>query len=138
MKKMIAIALSALLLTSLAGCHKAQPVSQTDIQNTPVTSNNQTVSETVTDNFTTTETFAQNPNSPTLPEGAITSEEAVDVALKKAGLEKSQIIGLWSELDYDDGRLVYEVDFSDGKFDYDCTVDAQSGKVIEYDKEFDD
>ena len=138
MKRLIAITLLVFLLTSLAGCNTAQPVSQTNIQSTPATSNNQTVNETVADNFATTETFAQKPNSPTLPEGAITSEEAVDAALKKAGIEKSQIIGLWSELDYDDGRLVYEVEFSDGKFDYDCTVDAKSGKVIEYDKEFDD
>ena len=137
MKKFTVIILSILLIVFLAGCNKVQPVSQPDIQNAG-TNTETPVSETVAAESSNAETYSSNPNSPTLPEGAITSDEAVDVALKKANLKKSELIGLWCELDYDDGRLVYEVDFSDGKFDYDCNVDAKSGKILNYDKEIDD
>ena len=127
MKRLIAITLAVLMCAAFVGCRKAQPVSQPDIHDYEK-ANNQSVNETVSNAPATTETFSPNPNAPTLPEGAITSDEAVDVALKKANLKKADVIGLWCELDYDDGRLIYEVDFSDGKYDYDCDVDAKSGK----------
>lgn len=137
MKRLFVITLAILMCAAFVGCQKAQPVSQPDVKELE-TSNNQSANETIADDSVVTETFSPKPNSPTLPEGAITSEEAVDIALKKAELTKSQIVGLWSELDYDDGRLIYEVDFSDGKYDYDCDIDAKSGKVLKYDKEIDD
>ncbi len=134
MKKLITFMLVLLLSISLFGCgHK-------NVDTT--TQTNDTKTETQVQQNTSpdknTETFAHKENAPTLPEGAITSEDAVAIALDKAGITKSNLIGLWSELDYDDGVLVYEVDFSDGKYDYDCDVDALSGKVLKFEKEIDD
>ena len=68
----------------------------------------------------------------------MTKAELINAIADKAGLTKSQLIGLWSELDYENGVLIYEVDFSDGKYDYDCDVDALNGKVLKFEKEIDD
>ena len=134
MKKLIAFTLVLLLSISLFGCGNKNVDTTTQTKNTKTET--QVQQSTSTDN--NTETYAHKENAPTLPEGAITSEDAVAIALDKAGLTNSQLIGLWSELDYDDGVLVYEVDFSDGKYDYDCDVDALNGKVLKFEKELDD
>lgn len=133
MKKFIAFLLVLLLSISLFGCgnQNVDTVSKTKDTKTET----QVQQNTSPNN---TETFAPKENVPTLPAGAITSEDAVTIALDKAGVNRADIIGLWSELDYDDGVLVYEVDFSDGKYDYDCDVDAMSGKVLKFEKELDD
>lgn len=133
MKRLLALTLALMLCISLFGCNNKNATTSPDIKDI----NNETQTQQVSPTETA-ETFAPKNDAPTLPEGAITSDEAIDVALKKAELSKSQVIGLWSELDYDDGVLIYEVDFSDGKFDYDCDVDALNGKVLKYDKELDD
>ena len=135
MKKLIALILVLLLTASLFGCGSNKADAQPDIKD--IASETQAQQDTVTPTQSI-ETFAQKENAPTLPEGAITSDEAVTIALEKAGVTKSQLIGLWSELDYDDGVLIYEVDFSDGKYDYDCDVDALNGKVLKFEKELDD
>ena len=37
--------------------------------------------------------------------------------------------------DYDDGRLEYEVEFRTADTEYECTVDAATGDVFEFDSE---
>lgn len=135
MKKLIAFTLVLLLSISLFGCGNKNVDTATQTKDTKTETQVQQDTITPTQSI---ETYAQKENAPTLPEGAITSEDAVTIALDKAGVTKSQLIGLWSELDYDDGVLIYEVDFSDGKYDYDCDVDALNGKVLKFEKELDD
>ena len=43
-----------------------------------------------------------------------------------------------AEFDYDDGRPVYELEFSANGVEYDCDVHAETGKVLDYDAERDD
>lgn len=42
------------------------------------------------------------------------------------------------ELDKDNGRYVYEIEMRKGKMEYEMTIDATSGKVLEFEKDYDD
>ncbi len=59
-------------------------------------------------------------------------EAAKKIALTKAGLNEQD--GTWKEekRDRDDGRVVYELEFVSGDMEYDFEIDAQNGKVLEY------
>ena len=62
-------------------------------------------------------------------------DAAKQAALTHAGLSAADVTFLEAEYDYDDGRMVYEVEFyADGeKFEYE--VDAATGTVIKYEHE---
>ena len=42
------------------------------------------------------------------------------------------------EVDTDDGKTVYELDFRVGSTEYDYEIDAASGKILKVEKELDD
>ena len=66
---------------------------------------------------------------------AISREEAIDIALAKvSGATESDIR---IELDYDDGRYTYEGDIIYERVEYDFTIDANSGDVLEWSEERD-
>ena len=64
----------------------------------------------------------------------ITANDALEVALKHAGLKKSQVSDIDVDLDRDNGKLIYEVDFNFGNQEYDYDIDADTGSVISADK----
>lgn len=66
---------------------------------------------------------------------AVSLEEAKTIALAHAGLRASQATFTKTETDTDDGVKEYEFEFYSGKFEYECTVNASTGKVIDYDKD---
>lgn len=68
----------------------------------------------------------------------ITPERAKDIALKHAGVTEKDVRGYESELDFDRGRELYEIDFSVGRTEYEYEIDAETGEVIRAEKEFDD
>ena len=63
----------------------------------------------------------------------ITEEAAVKIAMKQAKGTVTEI-----ELDEDDGRVIYEIEIKDGKYDYDFDIDAISGEVLKFEKDRDD
>ena len=63
--------------------------------------------------------------------------KAKEIALNRAGLSASQVSYIKCELDFDDGRWKYEVEFRSGGYEYDLEIDASSGTVLSYDKEWD-
>ena len=65
---------------------------------------------------------------------AVTEEQARETALSHAGLTADQVTFVRSELDRDDGRLMYDVEFytSDYK-EYDYEIDASTGEILSYD-----
>ena len=70
--------------------------------------------------------------------GAITEEEALAAALEKAGLKKNQIDFMKRiELDWERGRKVYEIEFYFDGFEYEFDIDAESGKVLKFRKDWD-
>lgn len=68
----------------------------------------------------------------------LTAEQAKEIALKHAGLTKDQVTRLKAEYDYDDGRPEYDVEFHYNGWEYDYEIHAQTGKILDWDKEIDD
>lgn len=86
------------------------------------------------------------PTTPNIPDGntagngaKITAKRAYEVALQHAGRAAKDVILIDCTLDFDDGRLVYEVEFiyKAGAVytEYDYTIDAQAGTIIEFDQD---
>lgn len=85
-----------------------------------------------------TATGNQNNTATTKPTaGQITLEQAKETALKHAGLKADAVTFAKAEQDYENGKLVYEVEFvtNDGGkvVEYDYEIDAATGSVVSYD-----
>lgn len=61
---------------------------------------------------------------------------AKNKALKCAGVKASAVSYISCYYDYDDGKEIYEVKFRKGNFVYECEVNARSGKMVEYSREY--
>ena len=68
----------------------------------------------------------------------ITAEQAKSAALSHAGVSANDAIFVKAGLDWDDGKVHYEVAFYAGNTEYDYDIDAVSGAVLSYDREWDD
>jgi len=86
-------------------------------------------------------------NSPSVPTPApsqspsdtlIGKESAKAAALSHAGLTADQAFGWECELDREDGRTVYEIEFKSGNYEFSYEIDAVTGTVLDFDKEWDD
>ena len=67
-------------------------------------------------------------------EASITAEDAKAKALAHAGLAETDVTFIKAELDRDDGRLVYDVEFYTADYqEYDYEIDALTGAVLSYD-----
>ncbi len=64
-------------------------------------------------------------------QASISVEEAKKIALNYAKFTADQVVYTKSELDYDDGRAEYEIEFYAGGKEYSFTIDAVSGTVLE-------
>ena len=60
---------------------------------------------------------------------------AKQIAFNHAGVNESQVTNLMIKKEYDDGVLKYEVDFMVGNVEYDYEINANSGAIIEFEKE---
>ena len=86
---------------------------------------------------------ASTPNAtakPSAPSGGadIGYAKAKSIALNHAGLSENQAYDMDIELDDEDGKLVYEVEFKSGNMEYDYEIDAASGAILKHEAELDD
>lgn len=109
MKKLTAIVVSVLLLVSIAGCAQSKSKASAGSTTTP------------------------NPTQAQL----LTKEQAQSIALEHAGLTAGEVTRLRVEYEVDDRIPQYEVDFRQGDYDFDYTIHAETGAVLEWDKEYD-
>jgi len=65
---------------------------------------------------------------------AITVEQAKKAALDHAGADSTARV-IHAELDKEDGRLVYEVEFVFANAEYEYEIDAATGEIVSYDME---
>lgn len=70
--------------------------------------------------------------------GNIGESKARSIALSHAGVASSAVHSFESELDHENGRLVYEIEFKSGNMEYDYEIDAATGAVVKYESEYDD
>ncbi len=68
----------------------------------------------------------------------IGQDAAKAAALAHAGLTEGQTTRLKVERDWDDGRLEYKVEFKSEGYEYEYTIDAATGAVLEHEKDWDD
>ena len=73
-----------------------------------------------------------------VPDPELTEDQALAIALEHAGLTEEQVTYLNAHLDRDDGRWVYEIEFREGRTEYEYSVRASDGKIVDYDKDYDD
>ena len=68
----------------------------------------------------------------------ITAEEAKQIALSHAGVAEADARAVQTELDFDRGVEVYEVEFSVGRVEYEYEINAETGEVIKAERDYDD
>ena len=78
------------------------------------------------------------PTGSAQPTGQIGHAAAKSAALTHAGVSESQAYDMDVELDDEEGRGVYEVEFKADGMEYEYVIDAYTGAVLEYDMEQDD
>lgn len=71
------------------------------------------------------------------PENLISEKRAKEIALEHAGYEESEVEFIRANLDFDDGRYEYEIEFrAEGNLEYDYSVNAENGKIVEFDRDY--
>ena len=67
--------------------------------------------------------------------GYIGVERAKEIALQHAGLSASGVNFVKAEFDHDDGRAEYEIEFHHNFREYEYTIDAASGTILEAERD---
>lgn len=65
----------------------------------------------------------------------IGSEAALAAALNHAGVSQDQVYDLEVKREYDDGRLEYEIEFKTGGWEYEYTINAVDGTILDYERD---
>lgn len=90
---------------------------------------------TLTGKYTVTDADSFGSEKEEIEKGFIGGESAKKFALDFVSLSKKDVTFLLADLEYDDGRWVYDIEFYSDDKEYDITIDAKSGKVLDYDYE---
>ena len=64
-------------------------------------------------------------------------DSAKQKALSHAGLNSADVRFTKVKLDKDDGISVYEIEFISGRYEYEYEINAETGKIVDWDKEID-
>lgn len=65
----------------------------------------------------------------------ISADDAKGIAFSHAKVAAENAERYKSELDRDDGRRVYEIEFYAGEYEYEYKIDAANGEILKFDKE---
>ena len=65
-------------------------------------------------------------------------ENALAAALADAGLDSSQVTGAETEMDCENGVIIYEVEFSYNGQEYEYDIDASTGQIVNMETDIDD
>lgn len=87
-----------------------------------------------TDNSSSGNTGSSNSDNATGSSSAsyISLDEAKSIALEYAGLSDSDVTFKKAKLDKEHGTMVYEIEFYQGRTEYECEINAVTGTVIEF------
>lgn len=64
--------------------------------------------------------------------------KATSIALNHAGVDANTVYDINTELDVENGIIVYEVEFKSGNIEYDYEIDAATGAILRHETELDD
>ena len=116
MNKLLAILLSLFSIFALTAC--------TISENTPVLNQSARSGDVI--------------DASPLPNNYIAKEAALNIALQDAGVNESEIRALEIVLDRDEHIPHYDVEFKLGKIEYNYDVNAETGAILEKDRDYDD
>ena len=88
--------------------------------------------------LTTADRTASQQGSTTASGDYISVDRAKQIALNNAGVKESNAVFLRANLDWDDGRMQYEVEFYSGSTEYDYDIDAVTGAILSSDRDMED
>lgn len=133
MKKLITLTLVLIFAFSLTACGRAMNdvTSGAESMGDSIISGTQSTTDKITDDV---ESAVDGDKKSMNLMAGITAKQARDAALNHAGLDENQVSDIEIDLDRDNGKLIYEVDFNSGNTEYDYDIDAETGKVISADK----
>ncbi len=127
MKKLIVLIFALIFTLPLTACGTAEKVvSDTESIGSSITSDTESKIDKV-------ESDIKDDSSSELM-ADITTEDAKKAALDHAELDESQVREVEIDLDRDNGKLIYEVNFKSGNDEYDYEIDAETGEIISSDK----
>lgn len=102
------------------------------------TAANETADTDAAGNQTTDGTADTNVNENKKAGNYIGVDKAKEIAVKHAGLSASDVTFSKAKLENDDGITEYEVEFYRGRMEYDYSINAKNGEILEYDSEYED
>ncbi|MDO4860254.1 MAG: PepSY domain-containing protein [Bacillota bacterium] len=118
MKKIAVILLALIMIFAVAAC------------------GNDSSDETAQDQQTQEQTQDQEQTNPEQKDdGLISKGKAKRIAANDAGFKKADVEFKKCKLDLDDGIQEYEVEFVQGETEYDYSIDAATGDILEKDSE---
>ncbi len=129
MKKLLSLILCLIFVLSLTACGGAMDDMTSDVESM----GSSIVSDTESAVDDATSAIKDDDKKMNLMAG-ITPQDAKQAALRHAKLDEGQVSDVDIDLDRDNGRLIYEVDFNSGTTEYDYDIDAETGEVISADK----
>lgn len=65
-------------------------------------------------------------------DGYIGRDKALELAAARAGVDAGAVTQVEIEMDYEDGRMIYEVEFRHDSHKYEADVDALTGDILDY------
>lgn len=131
MKKTLVIALTLMFLLSMTACAApAAAQAQLPVQSAPASVPVQSAPEQPAQPAQSAPAPAKPPATPD-----IGLDKAKAIAFAHAGLTEGEVAFAKGELDRDDGRLVYEIDFYSAGREYEYDIDAATGEILEWDVE---
>lgn len=122
MKKTFKTLIIAALVLSLSACGNAK----TDSNSSNPSSNTEAASSQSADSKSAMQTPPE-----------FTAEQALEIALEQAGVTMDSIRDVETKLETENGILVYDVEFKSGNIEYSYEVNAETGAIVEADRDND-
>ena len=66
-------------------------------------------------------------------QNSVTREEAIQIALERVNLKEEAVTFTKIELDRDDGRQIWGIEFLSAGVEYDFDIDARTGRILDMD-----
>ena len=85
-----------------------------------------------------TESNKNNSSAGSSSKSRITENHIKEKVLKHSGVKEKDLRYFDIDIDHDDGRKIYDVDFVAGNMEYSYEIDADTGDILEHEKEIAD
>ena len=84
----------------------------------------------ITQQQATKENKSVTPNNQNSNNSKITVEKAKEISLKHANLKDNQVVFDKTEMDYDNGVQIYDIEFHYNNIEYNYEIDANTGNIL--------